>query len=96
MGENSNSLAKKPTAAQRKVLEAMRDGKALERRSPLRINKPRYWTLDSRKIAGASPDACHRAGWIDAVYVDQPFGARWGVLYTLTDLGRRAITGDDA
>jgi len=80
----------KPTPAQRKVLEAMRDGAALEHRQPLRLNKPRHWTLAGRKISGKSPDVCRAAGWIDATH--EPFRVRWGDLYTLTPAGLAALT----
>lgn len=68
----------------------MSEGKVLEQRQPLRINKPRYWTMDGSKIAAASPDACRKAGWIESVAEPQPL-IRWGVTYTLTNLGRAAL-----
>jgi hypothetical protein len=84
---------KKPTATQRKVLEAMRDGCPLERRQSIRINKPRYWTLGGRKIAEASPMACLKENWIEAATVlDVSPIARWSTLYTLTDAGLAAIS----
>ncbi len=85
----------KPNPSQRKILVAMSNGQALERRQPIRLNKPRYWTLESRKIAEASPAACLKAGWIEAVHVAQGHGSRWSTLYTLTDLGRQAIKHGD-
>jgi hypothetical protein len=83
-----------PTPAQRKILQAISDGKALERRQPLRANKPSYWTLDSRKIADASPDACRKNGWLEAISVTDgsPFKARWSVPFALTEAGRTALT----
>lgn len=81
-------MAKKPTAAQRKVLEAMRDGEKLLYRFPIRMNRPPRWWLGNHTLQVATAHALNVAGWVALQDPRKHVNAHE---YTLTDVGRAAL-----